>query len=54
LRDGVVTRQEVQAEIAWRKSRDGLYEKSIFVITALGAIAAIVAAIEGWPPKAFF
>jgi hypothetical protein len=44
LRDGVVTRAEIKAVILWRL----WWDRFGYFVLAIGAIAAVVAAIEGW------
>ena len=48
LRDGVVTRAELVAEIRWRVFWARFGYGVVLVMTVIAAIAAVVAALEGW------
>ena len=48
LRDGIVSRVQLVAEIRWRIFREQ-YQLYLVLITAVvGAVAAVIAAAEGW------
>jgi hypothetical protein len=47
-RDGVVTRIQIVAEIRWRI----FWARICNSLLLIGAVAAVIAAVEGWPhPK---
>ena len=48
LRDGIVTRPEMVAEIRWRILCGQVGYVVLFIMTVIAAIAAVVAAVEGW------
>lgn len=48
LRDGVVTRGEVKAVILWRLWWDRFWYLVLLTVTVIGALAAVIAAAEGW------
>jgi hypothetical protein len=48
LRDGIVTRAELVAEIRWRVFWARFGYGVVLVMTVIAAIAAVVAALEGW------
>ena len=48
LRDGIVTRAELVAEIRWRVLVDQWGYRLLFIMTVIGAVAAVIAACEGW------
>lgn len=49
LRDSNLKTEELKAEIRWRMRRDAAVSRGTFAVALVAAIAAIVAAIEGWP-----
>ena len=49
LRDGNVSRAELRAEILWRLWCDRWVSRITLLAAVVGAMAAIVAAVEGWP-----
>ena len=49
LRDGIPSRDELKAEIRWRLWREAWLSRLTFLAAVIGAVAAIVAAVEGWP-----
>lgn len=48
LRDGILTRAELVAEIRWRVFWARFGYGVVLVMTVIAAIAAVVAALEGW------
>ncbi|MGE0093095.1 MAG: hypothetical protein AB7M05_13975 [Alphaproteobacteria bacterium] len=48
LRDGIVTRAELIAEIRWRVFWVRFGYGIMLVMTVIAAIAAVAAALEGW------
>ncbi|WP_460021103.1 hypothetical protein [Magnetospira thiophila] len=48
LRDGIVTRNELVAEILWRVFWARFGYGIVLVMTVIAAVAAVVAAVEGW------
>jgi hypothetical protein len=48
LRDGILTRAELVAEIRWRVFLARFGYGMVLVMTVIAAIAAVVAALEGW------
>lgn len=48
LRDGIVTRAELVAEIRWRVFWARFGYGVVLVMTVIAAVAAVVAALEGW------
>ena len=48
LRDGVVSRDQVYALLRFRRWCGGLFNWALLLLTAIAAIAAVSAAIEGW------
>lgn len=48
LRDSVLSRAELKAEILRRVRNDRLIARLTFLAAVIGAAAAIVAAVEGW------
>jgi hypothetical protein len=48
LRDGIVSRTEIVAEIDCRVFWARIGNVALFVITVIGAVAAVIAAVEGW------
>ena len=48
LRDGIVTRVELVAEIRWRVFWARFGYGVVLVMTVIAAIAAVIAALEGW------
>jgi len=48
LRDGIVTRVQLVAVIRWRILRAGFGYGLLLFVSVIGAIAAAVAAYEGW------
>lgn len=48
LRDGMLTRAELVAEIRWRVFWARFGYGVVLVMTVIAAIAAVVAALEGW------
>ncbi len=52
LRDGIVTRNQLVAVILWRVLCDRFGYFLLLGVSVIAAIAAVVAAVEGWPrPK---
>ncbi len=49
LRDGIPSRDELKAEIRWRLWREAWLSRLTLLAAVIGAVAAIVAAVEGWP-----
>jgi hypothetical protein len=48
LRDGILTRVELVAEIRWRVFWARFGYGVVLVMTVIAAIAAVAAALEGW------
>jgi hypothetical protein len=48
LRDGIVSRAQLFAEIRWRVFCEQSGYLLLLVVTVIGAIAAVIAAVEGW------
>jgi hypothetical protein len=48
LRDSIISRDELKAEIRRREERENWRFWIMLLVTVVGALAAIVAAIEGW------
>jgi hypothetical protein len=49
LRGGVILRTELRAEILWRLWCERWVSWITLLAAVVGAVAAIVAAVEGWP-----
>jgi hypothetical protein len=49
LRDSTVTQAEAAAEIRWREWRENSRFWVMLIAVYVGAVAAIIAAVEGWP-----
>lgn len=52
LRDGIVSRDELKAVILWRVWWQGFGYSLLLLVSAIGAVAAVIAAVEGWHPHA--
>jgi hypothetical protein len=48
LRDGIVSRVELVAVIRWRVLKARFSYGLLLIVSVIGAIAAVVAAVEGW------
>ncbi len=48
LRDGIVSRAQLVAEIQWRVYREQIGYGLLLFMTVIGAVAAVIAAVEGW------
>ncbi len=48
LRDGIVKRYQLVAEILWRVFWDRWSYRLLLFVSVIGTLAAITAAIEGW------
>lgn len=48
LRDSLLSRAELKAEILWRVRRERWVARLTLLAAVIGAAAAIVAAVEGW------
>lgn len=47
LRDGIVSRAEIKAEILWRLWWDRFGYRVLLAVSVIGAVAAVIAAVEG-------
>jgi hypothetical protein len=48
LRDGIVSRVQLVAEIRWRIFLERFGYGLLLFVSVIGAIAAVIAAVEGW------
>lgn len=48
LRDGIVSRAQVVAEIRWRVFWDRFGYGLVLYVSMVAAVAAVIAALEGW------
>jgi hypothetical protein len=48
LRDGIVSRAQMVAEIRWRVFWDRFGYGMLLYVSMIAAVAAVVAAVEGW------
>src|ERR1700745_768058 len=48
LRDGIVSRVQLVAEIRWRIFREQYQLYLVLITSVVGAVAAVIAAAEGW------
>lgn len=53
LRDGVISRDELKAVILRRLWWDHCGYFVLLAVSIIGMLAAVIAAVEGWPPRGF-
>jgi len=51
LRDGIISRAQLVAEIRWRIFLERFCYFLLLSISVIGAVAAVIAAAEGWKPR---
>jgi hypothetical protein len=49
LRDAILRRADLRAEILWRLWCERWVSRATLWAAVIGAVAAIIAAVEGWP-----